>query len=306
MFTFAGLQDVLPLSGGLALLLLLLAALVVARRRGKRRHQEAIAREERALQALSLLRDSRLVPPTMEPAVEIFNVDEVLGLTAAKPGAAGAQAATSTGQGGRPAAAGEPLAAVDSTLPMQDTLGVLDAGSDRPLVAAQHGGFGASQPDSILQSLGHDAASAATDAPQATSADRQRLGAGVPLRELALVWFEARGYVASPASDAVRPIECVLRHRTDPARAYAFVALDDGLGEERGIQLIERAHGIGLERLLVTTDERCARATKRALRKRGLRVVDRDSIQDALSKMDFRVAARIVAVAAARTAHPVS
>ena len=45
---------------------------------------------------------------------------------------------------------------------------------------------------------------------------------GVPLRELVIAWYESRGYRGSPASPAIWPIEMVLRHRDDAARAYAF------------------------------------------------------------------------------------
>ena len=44
---------------------------------------------------------------------------------------------------------------------------------------------------------------------------------GPPLREVALAWFEARGYRSSPASPAVRPIERVLRRRQDAERGRA-------------------------------------------------------------------------------------
>jgi len=43
----------------------------------------------------------------------------------------------------------------------------------------------------------------------------------VPVRELALAWFEARAaYRPSSASEAVRPIELVLRHRKDIRLAH--------------------------------------------------------------------------------------
>jgi hypothetical protein len=254
----------LPVIAGVFGVGLLVALLLLLRRRAARVHAEALAREERALQALSLLRDSRLVPPAMEQAVEVFDVDALLGTGLAAP----AEAAPDAGQP-PPARAVEP----------PDTFGQLGANSGQAKAA--------------------DSAPAPRAAPPAPGTARG-LGAEVPLRDLALVFFEARGYQASPASPAVMPIEYVLRHRGDPRRVYAFIALNERLTEERGGQLIEQAQSIGLERLLVTTEEGAERTVKRAMRRRGLRLMDRQSMDDELAKLEFRVAAKIVAVAGAR------
>ncbi len=70
--------------------------------------------------------------------------------------------------------------------------------------------------------------------------------AKVPLRELVLAWYESRGYRGVPASPAVWPIELVLRHRDDAARAYAFVVQNDNVSVDRITALIEQAREIGM------------------------------------------------------------
>jgi hypothetical protein len=253
-------RDVFPFVAGAIVVVLLVALLILLRRRTGRRRAASLARQERALEALSLLRDSRLVPPPMEQAVEVFDVEALLGDDVAAAAPAPVDAPPRAGRRNEG----------------NDTLGGLGAATEEPV-----------------------AGSAPVRALPEGSGERG-LGADVPLRDLVLVWFEARGYQASVASRAVLPIEYVLRHRGDPARAYAFVALSEPLTAERGAELIERAHGLGLERLLVTSEDGSERTVRRALRRQGLRLMDRRAIDDALAKMEFRVAAKIVAVAAAR------
>jgi hypothetical protein len=125
-------------------------------------------------------------------------------------------------------------------------------------------------------------------------------GHDVPLRELVLAWFEARGYRSSPASPVVRPIELVLRHRDDPARAYAFVVGTQRVTVERVQQLAQQARSIGLIRVLVVAD--AGLAPEAANAKRGVRVLDRAALKAELDKLDLSVAAKIIAVARKRAA----
>ena len=287
-----------PFVAGALVVLALVVTLIVLRRRGAKRHAEALLREERALQALSLLRDSRLVPPTMEQAVEVFDVDALLRENAAPA----AEAPRPAPEAPKPApapparvpappaaqAAAPPVFGEDDDGP--DTFGGLDVSTSEPLPVPE-----------VRELPDGDTGMAPPAAAGAPPAGARGLGADVPLRDLALVWFEARGYQASAASRAVLPIEYVLRHRGDPARAYAFVALAESLTEQKGSELIERAHGIGLERLLVTTERGTERAVKRAMRRRGLRLMDREAMDETLAKLDFRVAAKIVAIAGGRS-----
>lgn len=134
--------------------------------------------------------------------------------------------------------------------------------------------------------------------PQAVPARTAPPGQDVPLRELVLAWFEARGYRGSPASPVVRPIELVLRHKDDPARAYAFVVGTQRVTAERVNQLAQQARSIGLIRVLVVADAGLAPEATNA--KRGVRVLDRAALNAELDKLDLSVAAKIIAVARKR------
>jgi hypothetical protein len=126
----------------------------------------------------------------------------------------------------------------------------------------------------------------------------------VPLRELALAWFEARGYRSAPASSAVRPIEQVLRHRHDPARAYAFVVESSRLSAERVQQLRNQARAIGLLRVLIVADAGAEEGA--ATKSKGVRVMDRASLAAEFDQLDFSVAAKIIAVARKRSGVPIT
>lgn len=127
---------------------------------------------------------------------------------------------------------------------------------------------------------------------------RARPGEEVPLRELALAWFEARGYRSSPASTAVRPIELVLRHKDDPARAYAFVVEATRVSAERVQALRGQARGIGLVRLLIVAAG--GAAPRAAAGFKGVRLMDRAAIEGEFRQLDLSVAAKIIAVARKR------
>jgi len=126
----------------------------------------------------------------------------------------------------------------------------------------------------------------------------------VPLRELALAWFEARGYRSAPASAAVRPIEQVLRHRHDPARAYAFVVESGRVTADRVQQLRTQARSIGLLRVLIVANDGSDEGA--ALKSKGVRLMDRTSLAAEFDQLDFSVAAKIIAVARKRSAAPIT
>jgi hypothetical protein len=122
----------------------------------------------------------------------------------------------------------------------------------------------------------------------------------VPVRELALAWFEARGYRPSNASLAVRPIELVLRHRKDPGRAYAFIVERERVTGERVAKLVEHARSIGLTRVLVAAESGSEPGTGQRFRREGVRLVDQDEMRREFDKLDLRIAAKIIAVARSR------
>jgi hypothetical protein len=121
----------------------------------------------------------------------------------------------------------------------------------------------------------------------------------VTLRELTLAWFEARGYRSSPASMAVRPIELVLRHKNDPARAYAFVVEAAPVSKDRVRQLREQARSIGLMRLLIVAAG--GAEPEAAAHVKGVRLMDASTVDSELDRLDFSIAAKIIAVARRRS-----
>jgi hypothetical protein len=123
---------------------------------------------------------------------------------------------------------------------------------------------------------------------------------GLPLREVALAWFEARGYRSSAASPAVRPIERVLRHRQDATRGYAFVVEHQPVSDRRIEQLQTLALSVGLKRLLVVAEAGADGSAPR--QRRGVRLMDRRALAAELDRLDLSIAAKIIAVARKRAA----
>jgi len=124
----------------------------------------------------------------------------------------------------------------------------------------------------------------------------------LPLRELALAWFEARGYRSAPASSALHPIERVLRHHSDPTRVYGFVVENNAVDPERVGQLRAQGKTVGLERLMIIANAGTKGLDTELLRKKGVRVVDHTALEHEFSTLDFSIAAKIVAVAHKRAA----
>lgn len=141
---------------------------------------------------------------------------------------------------------------------------------------------------------------AATPAPVESPARPDSIGFGVPLRELVLAWYESRGYRGSPASPAVWPIELVLRHRDDAARAYAFVVQNDHISVDRITALIEQAREIGMLRVAVVAEAGYEQGAKEVARKRNVRLIDRSTMDAELSALELPTAAKIIAVARTR------
>jgi hypothetical protein len=132
-------------------------------------------------------------------------------------------------------------------------------------------------------------------------ARRDPIPASVPLRELVLAWYESRGYRGSPASPAVWPIELVLRHREDAARAYAFVVQNDHVSVDRITALIEQAREIGMMRVAVIAEAGYERGAKEIARKRNVRLIDRATMEAELAELQLPTAAKIIAVARKRS-----
>ncbi len=130
----------------------------------------------------------------------------------------------------------------------------------------------------------------------------ESIPASVSLRELVLAWYESRGYRGSPASPAVWPIEMVLRHRHDAARAYAFVVQNDHVSVDRITALIEQAREIGMTRVAVIAEAGYERGAKEIAKRRHVRLIDRSAMEAELSELQLPMAAKIIAVARSRSA----
>lgn len=131
------------------------------------------------------------------------------------------------------------------------------------------------------------------------------IAAGVPLRELVIAWYESRGYRGSPASPAVWPIELVLRHRDDAARAYAFVVQGDYVSVDRITALIEQAREIGMLRVAIVAEAGYERGAKAIARKRHVRLIDRSTMEAEFLALELPVAAKIIGMARKRAADAV-
>ena len=136
----------------------------------------------------------------------------------------------------------------------------------------------------------------------ATDRTYDAMAPGVPLRELVLAWYESRGYRGSPASPAVWPIEMVLRHRGDAARAYAFVVQNDLVSVDRITALIEQAREIGMMRVAVIAEAGYERGAKEIAKRRNVRLIDRSTMEAELSELQLPMAAKIIAIARTRSA----
>src|SRR5512137_2537602 len=131
------------------------------------------------------------------------------------------------------------------------------------------------------------------------------IAAGVPLRELVIAWYESRGYRGSPASPAIWPIELVLRHRDDAARAYAFVVQNDCVSVDRITALIEQAREIGMLRVAIVAEAGYERGAKAIARKKHVRLIDRSTMEAEFLALELPVAAKIIGMARKRAADAV-
>jgi hypothetical protein len=241
--------------------------------------------------ALSRLRRKRLAEQTadiegetsMLPLAHLASAVEVLDLDDLLAGEEGAVAAAARRQ----------LEAHTDVSTAPDTLFPLPpVPASRPAAAVAPQ---AALPAASAVALAERVARAPAPAPAGEAVDRT-----VPVRELALAWFEARGYRPSSASQAVRPIELVLRHRQDPARAYAFIVELQRVTADRVASLVEHARSIGLTRVLVAAESGIDADARRRFRRQGVRLIDQSEMRREFEKLDLRVAAKIIAVARSR------
>lgn len=118
----------------------------------------------------------------------------------------------------------------------------------------------------------------------------------VALDALVIAWFEVRGYVARPAPEGARPISLLLIHRDDRDRNYAFHFERGRLHAQRAAALLEQTQKLGMSKLLVAAEHGADPAVASS-RLRDVQVVDWVGIDREMKKLDFRVAAKIIAIA---------
>ena len=121
----------------------------------------------------------------------------------------------------------------------------------------------------------------------------------VPLDALVVSWFSARGYVMKPAPSSAQPISLLMTHREDRDRSYAFFFDRGRLHAQRAAALLEKAHDLGMNRLLVAAEHGADTAVN-AARLRDVLVMDWVAIDREMKRLDFPIAAKIVAVARTR------
>jgi len=260
-------------------------------------------RARRAAERQELGGDSYFLPPApIEQAVELANPVEIESLLAGEPETVAAAARRQLEEPTDIAMTGglrELSLSVGTPAPMparaRRTEPSMPPAPVRPVAAA-------SQPS------GTRAAPAAMPRPPAgplaglpaavpTPADNQFR---IPVRELVLAWFEARGYRATVAFADARPIELILHHRKDQERSYAFVVERAFVTSERASSLLAHARASGMPRLLIAAEAGTEEDLPKRVQRLGIRLFDEPGIRAQLGRIDIRVAAKIIAVARSR------
>ena len=121
----------------------------------------------------------------------------------------------------------------------------------------------------------------------------------VPLDGLVVAWFSARGYLVKRAPESAQPIALLMTHREDRDRNYAFFFDRGRLHAQRAAELLEKARALGMNRLLVAA-EHGADANVASARLRDVLVLDWVSLDREIRKLDFGIAAKLIAIARTR------
>lgn len=121
----------------------------------------------------------------------------------------------------------------------------------------------------------------------------------VPLDALVVAWFAARGYLMRPAPESAKPIRLLMTHRDDRDRNYAFFFDRGRLHAQRAAELLQKARSLGVKRLLVAA-EHGADAGIASHRRHDMLVLDWVTVDREIRKLDFGIAAKLIAVARTR------
>lgn len=265
----------------LALLAVAAALFWWMRHRAARLRRDAESREAKMLEALFAARRT-----DAGNGGETIDVDEIFEGQARSPGQSATDAALR--------AAGLEAAVI----------ALVNSPPARPVAAAA--GNQASAPSPSMPQWRHGAKALdeedEAESPASARASEADDQAPVPVRDLVQTFYEARGYRAEPAAPTARPIELVLRHKTDPARTYAFAPLQDPVGEATARSMLECARRVEQSRVLIATESDTDHALAHALQSAGVRVYDRPMIEFQLGRVESAMAAKIRAVARRRAA----
>jgi hypothetical protein len=121
----------------------------------------------------------------------------------------------------------------------------------------------------------------------------------VPLDALVVAWFSARGYLMKPAPTSAQPISLLMSHREDRDRNYAFFFDRGRLHAQRAAEVLNKARAHGMKRLLVAA-EHGADANVASARLHDVVVLDWVSLDREIRKLDFGIAAKLIAIARTR------
>jgi hypothetical protein len=175
---------------------------------------------------------------------------------------------------------------------------------DEPDAVADRARRQLSRPTNLAPDLGESSTAArTTTVASASPLSLQDGQLDVPLDALVVAWFEARGYVARPPGANGQPISLLLTHRDDSSRSYGFFFERGRLNAQRAAALLEKARELGMSKLLVAAEHGADPAVGSS-RLRDVHVIDWVSIDREMKKIDFRVAAKIIAIARANGGLP--
>jgi hypothetical protein len=263
---------------------------------GQKRGAAARARAERARRAAgreALGGDSYFLPPApIEQAVELANPVEIDHLLAGESETVAAMARRQLEE------ATTDLALTDG---LSDLSLSVAAPPSPPLAARRSEPVRPPEPPIPAAPPGKTSAPRpASPAPPSVPPPATNSVTRVPVRELVLAWFEARGYRATNTLSDALPIELVLHHRKDQARTYAFVVERELVTAKRASWLLTQARTAGLARLLIAAEVGSDHGLRKKVHRHGIRIFDEATIRAELGKIDIRVAAKIIAVARGR------
>ena len=254
------------------------------RHRSARLRREAESREAQVLEALFAARRS-----TAGNGGETIDLDKVFGGKAAA-----AESATSSDAVLRAAGLEAELIALVKSPPKKP--------AEQAAGAGRAGAWAPRDADVRSSALASMPADDEPDRKPSPVRASERADEPVQVRDLVQIFYEARGYRPVPASRGARPIELVLRHKTDPLRSYAFAPTAEAVSEVNALAMLERARGIDQTRVLIATESDVAPELANSVLTQGIRVFDGAAIEAQLAQLDFATAAKIRAIARQRAA----